>query len=284
MLDATRAGADSNGVIDRAALTIGVSGVSKRYQSARGTIDALAKVDVRIPAGQFVSLLGPSGCGKSTLLRIIAGLEPPSVGTVSIGGAPVIVPHPELGMIFQRDLLFPWRTVLENVLLQADVRGRSRGEFEARGRTLLKKVGLGGFENRYPKELSGGMRQRVAICRAILHDPRLLLMDEPYAALDAITRDQMAVDLAAMTEDRTTTVLFVTHSISEAVFLSDRVVVMSPRPGRIVADVAVDLLRPRRLKVRERPRFGELVGQVTKVFEELGVFHSWAENASLGEA
>lgn len=128
------------------------------------------------------------------------------------------------------------------------------------------------------------MRQRVAICRAILNDPRLLLMDEPYASLDAMTRDQMAVDLAAMTEGRTTTVVFVTHSIAEAVFLSDRVVVMSPRPGRIVADVAVDLPRPRRLELRERPRFGELVGRVTRVFEELGVFHSWAENASLGEA
>jgi len=262
-------------MIDRAALTIDIDRVAKRYETVKGAIDALAKIDARIPSGQFASVLGPSGCGKSTLLRIIAGLEPPSFGEVSIGGSPVAAPHAELGMIFQRDLLFPWRTVLENVLLQADVRHQPRREVTERAQALLRQVGLAGFEDRYPKELSGGMRQRVAICRAILHNPRLLLMDEPYAALDAMTRDQMAVDLAAMTEDRSTTVVFVTHSITEAVFLSDRIMVMSPRPGRIVADITVDLPRPRRLQIRQLPRFGELVGMVMKVFEDLGVFHSW---------
>lgn len=151
MLHANRADAGITGMMDRAALTIGARGVSKRYQSVTGTIDALANVDVLIPAGQFVSLLGPSGCGKSTLLRIIAGLEPPSAGAVSIGGVSVTAPHPELGMIFQRDLLFPWRTVLENVLLQADVRGCSRSDVDARGRRLLKQVGLAGFEIATPK-------------------------------------------------------------------------------------------------------------------------------------
>jgi NitT/TauT family transport system ATP-binding protein len=264
---------------EAAALRIDISGVTKEYQGRSGSVRALESVQNSIPAGQFVSLLGPSGCGKSTLMRIIAGLEKPSAGKLLIGGKNVDRPHPELGMIFQRDLLLPWRTVLQNVLLQADVRAMPRHEFEKRALALLDQVGLTEFKNKYPRELSGGMRQRVAICRAILHDPRLLLMDEPYAALDAMTRDQMAVDLSAMVESRSTTVVFVTHSISEAVFLSDRILVMSPRPGKIVADIQVDLPRPRRLHVRDLLRFGQLVGEVTKVFEDLGVFRSWTQPA-----
>lgn len=279
MLPKTSLSADRFGLENREALTIDIRDVTKQYRTSGASVSALDEVDARIPASQFVSLLGPSGCGKSTLLRIIAGLEKPSSGSVSIGGVPVTAPHAELGMIFQRDLLFPWRTVLENVLLQADVRNRRRADFRDKAIALLTQVGLSEFQDRVPKELSGGMRQRVAICRAILHDPRLLLMDEPYAALDAMTRDQMAVDLAATTEGRSTTVVFVTHSINEAVFLSDRVLVMSPRPGRIVADIDIDIPRPRRLHIRELPRYGELVSQVTRVFEELGVFHSWVAPA-----
>ena len=256
------------------ALPIDLDRVSRDYRTTSTSVHALQDVSARIPAGQFVSLLGPSGCGKSTLLRLIAGLEKPTAGAIQIGGVQVKAPHVDLGMIFQKDLLLPWRTVLDNVLLQADVRKSDKSLATARALELLDQVGLKGFEYRYPRELSGGMRQRVAICRAMLHDPHLLLMDEPYAALDAITRDQMAVDLAATTEGRSTTVVFVTHSITEAVFLSDRILVMSARPGRIVADIEVDIPQPRSLHIRELPRFGQLVGQVMNVFEALGIFRS----------
>ena len=251
----------------QAALPIGVRGVSKSYDG----IDALGEVTFDVAGGEFVALLGPSGCGKSTLLRLIGGLEEPDDGVVSIDGAPVRAPHPELGMAFQKDLLVPWRDVLSNVLLQADVRGIDRARLRDRARALLAQVGLDGFEHRRPAELSGGMRQRVAICRTLLHEPRLLLMDEPYAALDAMTRDQMALDLAAITASRSTTVVFVTHSIPEAVFLSDRILVMSARPGEIVADVTVELPRPRDLHVRRDPAFAACVEEVTGVFERLGV-------------
>lgn len=256
------------------ALPIEIDRVTRDYRTSSTAVHALQDVSARIPAGQFVSLLGPSGCGKSTLLRLIAGLEEPTAGAIQIGGVRVKAPHVDLGMIFQKDLLLPWRTVLDNVLLQADVRKSDKSIATARALELLDQVGLKGFEHRYPRELSGGMRQRVAICRAMLHDPHLLLMDEPYAALDAITRDQMAVDLAAATEGRSTTVVFVTHSITEAVFLSDRILVMSARPGRIVADIEVDIPQPRSLHIRELPRFGQLVGQVMSVFEDLGIFRS----------
>ncbi|GLU48743.1 ABC transporter ATP-binding protein [Nocardiopsis ansamitocini] len=253
------------------AARIGISGVERVYASTRSSVTALHDLTTEVPGGQFLSLLGPSGCGKSTLLRLIAGLEHPTSGTIEVGGTTVTAPHPDLGMVFQEDLLMPWRTVIDNILLQADVRRADRKAMRDRARELLAQVGLEACENKYPRELSGGMRQRVGICRAILHDPRLLLMDEPFAALDAMTRDQMAVDLADMAAQRDTTVVFVTHSISEAVFLSDRILVMSPRPGRVVADITVDLPRPRGLHVRETPRFADYVGQVTEVFEDLGI-------------
>jgi NitT/TauT family transport system ATP-binding protein len=263
------------------ALAIDIDRVTREYETSNSVVHAVQEVSTQVPAGQFVSLLGPSGCGKSTLLRLIAGLEKPTSGHIGIGGVRVEAPHFDLGMIFQKDLLLPWRNVLDNVLLQADVRKSDREASKKRALMLLEQVGLSGFEYRYPRELSGGMRQRVAICRAMLHDPNLLLMDEPYAALDAMTRDQMAVDLAATTEGRSTTVVFVTHSITEAVFLSDRILVMSPRPGRIVADIEVDIPQPRGLHIRELPRFGQLVGQVMGVFEELGVFRSRAQSPVL---
>ncbi|MGW6459666.1 ABC transporter ATP-binding protein [Streptomyces sp. NPDC055078] len=261
---------------------IRVRGVHREYTSRKDTTVALRDVTATIPHGQFVSLLGPSGCGKSTLLRLIAGLEPPSAGTVEIGNVPVTGPHPDLGMVFQEDLLMPWRTVLDNVLLQSDVRRADRTAMRERAHSLLRQVGLDGFESRYPRELSGGMRQRVGICRAILHDPALLLMDEPFAALDAMTRDQMAVDLAAMAGQRDATVVFVTHSISEAVFLSDRILVMSARPGRVVADMEVDLPRPRGLHVRESSEFAAYVGTVTGVFQDLGVLREGAATTEPG--
>jgi NitT/TauT family transport system ATP-binding protein len=256
---------------DRPPVSIELQGVSKTYATDGGSVVALADVTKAIPGGQFISLLGPSGCGKSTLLRLIAGLEPCSTGRIVIDGRPVDGPHAELGMAFQHDLLLPWRDVTANVLLQSDVRGIPRKQVAARAQQLLEQVGLAGFEHSLPRELSGGMRQRVALCRTLLHQPRLMLLDEPYAALDAMTRDQMALDLVAITAEQRTTVVFVTHSIPEAVFLSDRVLVMSARPGRIVTDIEIDLPSPRQLHVRSTPAFAAYVDQITGVFEELGI-------------
>lgn len=257
----------------RAPIAVACRAATQEYATGKETITALDGVSLDIAPGEFVSLLGPSGCGKTTLLRLIAGLERPQSGTITIDGDPVQEPHPELGIVFQNDLLMPWRTVLNNVLIQAEVRGINSDEMRDRAMELLNQVGLTGFENKYPKELSGGMRQRVGICRALLHKPRLLLMDEPFAALDAITRDQISVDLAEIAARSGTTVVFVTHSITEAVFLSDRVLVMSARPGRIAAEVPIQLPKPRSLHIRHGADFGDHVGQVTDIFEQLGVLH-----------
>lgn len=257
----------------RRSVGIQCEAVGREYGAKGGTVRALDEISIDVRPGEFVSLVGPSGCGKSTLLRLIAGLEKPTKGTVKIDSEVVREPHRELGIVFQQDLLMPWRTVLANVLLQSVVRGDRSRQTRERALDLLSQVGLDGFERKYPSQLSGGMRQRVGICRAILHSPRMLLMDEPFAALDAMTRDQMAVDVAAMATDLGITVMFVTHSISEAVFLSDRVLVMSPRPGRIEADIAVSIERPRTLHVRQSAEFGRHVGEVTEVFEGLGILH-----------
>ncbi len=250
---------------------ISVDGLSKQYVSRTGPILALDKVNFAVAEREFVSVIGPSGCGKSTLLMIASGLTPPSTGTVTIGGRRVVGPYTELGIVFQEDVLLDWRSVLQNVLLQADIRGTRNAIAEARARELLDMVGLAGFETKYPHELSGGMRQRVSICRALLHDPALLLMDEPFGALDALTRDQMNLDLLGFWEKFQMTVLFVTHSISEAVFLSDRVIVMSPRPGKIETIIPIGLARPRRLTMRDSPEFTEYTRSVRSVFERAGV-------------
>jgi len=250
---------------------ISVEGLSKQYMSRTGPVLALDKVNFGIAEREFVSVIGPSGCGKSTLLMIVSGLTPPSTGAVTIGGRRVAGPYTELGIVFQEDVLLDWRSVLQNVLLQADIRRSRSAASEQRARELLGMVGLAGFETKYPHELSGGMRQRVSICRALLHDPALLLMDEPFGALDALTRDQMNLDLLSFWEKFQMTVLFVTHSISEAVFLSDRVIVMSPRPGKIETIVPIDLPRPRRLTMRDTPEFTEYTRSVRSVFERAGV-------------
>jgi NitT/TauT family transport system ATP-binding protein len=217
--------------------------------------------------------VGPSGCGKSTLLMIVAGLVPPSAGDVAVGAAPVTRPLTDVGIVFQRDLLFDWRTVLGNIMLQADVRGLDKRRAREKALTLLEMVGLRGFEGHYPWQLSGGMRQRVAICRALLHDSGLLLLDEPFGALDALTRDQMNLDLQRIWLQVRRTTILVTHSISEAVFLSDRVTVMSPRPGRIVEDVTIDLPRPRTLSVRESPQFADYQRRIRTAIEAMGILH-----------
>ncbi|MGI8393126.1 ABC transporter ATP-binding protein [Leucobacter sp. W1038] len=256
--------------------------LSKRYATRKEEVVALEDVTLQVQPGEFVSLLGPSGCGKTTLLRLIGGLETPTDGLLLVDGAEVKDSHPELGVVFQTDLLMPWRTVLDNVLLQADVRKQRNSEIKERARSLLEQVGLTDFIDSFPHQLSGGMKQRVGICRALLHRPRLLLMDEPFAALDAMTRDQLSLDLSALAATTGTTIVFVTHSIPEAVFLSDRIYVMSARPGRVVADIGISLPQPRQLRHRTEPEFLEKVAEVTQEFESLGVFQGPGVSSGLG--
>ncbi len=244
--------------------------LSKTYPSKRGNIEALREIDLAIPRGQFVSLVGPSGCGKSTLLRCIAGLEHASGGTLSLDGRIILQPPDKLGIVFQSDVLLDWRTVLDNVLLPVEFHNLPRQQWIERARKLLDIIGLAGFVNRYPWELSGGMRQRVAICRALIEDPNILLMDEPFAALDAFTRDDLNLELQKMWIQSPKTVVFVTHNIAEAVFLGDRVVVMARNPGRVAAVLDVDLPRPRPLAVRDTPAFSAYTARIREVFEGLG--------------
>jgi len=233
-----------------------LSNVGKQYQTADGvTIEALRDIHLAVEHGEFTAVVGPSGCGKSTLLRIIAGLDRASAGSVEIDGAPVAGPVASAGVMFQDPLLMAWRTALDNVLLPIEVLRRKRAAYCERARELLALVGLQGFEKRYPHELSGGMQQRVALARALIHDPELLLMDEPFAALDEITREQMGLELLRIWNETGKTVLFVTHSISEAVFLADRVVVLSARPGLLRAAIRIDLPRPRTTRLRGLQRY-----------------------------
>jgi NitT/TauT family transport system ATP-binding protein len=248
-----------------------VADVTHVFETRRGAIKALDGVGFEIRSGEFVSIVGPSGCGKSTLLMLIGGLLRPTLGTISINGTRVARPITDLGIVFQTPLLLAWRNVLDNVLLQFEMRGVRTAKYRERARALLASVGLDGFADRLPHELSGGMRQRVSICRALIHDPPLLLMDEPFGALDAITRDQMTLDVQRLWADGQKTVVLVTHSITEAVFLSDRIIVMTPRPGRIDCAIEIDLPRPRRLRVREEPRFAAYERAIRERFLAHGV-------------
>ena len=249
-----------------------VIGVDKIFKSRdRGALKAVDNVSLNIKGGEFVSIVGPSGCGKSTLMMMVSGLVPATHGEIVIDNTIVKKPYTKLGIVFQRDALLEWRTVLDNVLLQVDVRRLDRTQYLPKAIELLSRAGLAGFEKYYPWELSGGMRQRVSICRALVGNPPLLLMDEPFGALDAMTREQMNLDLQRIWLDNRKTVLFITHSISEAVFLSDRVIVMSPRPGRIVADIPIELPRRRQLAVREKIEFGKYVAQIRETFQSFGL-------------
>ena len=225
-----------------------VDDVSKVFTAGRGpAVNALHKIDLDVRNGEFVTLVGRSGCGKSTLLRIIAGLMPPSSGQVTIDGSVVQRPRRDVGLMLQKPALMPWRTALENIMLPVEIMGKSGPEYRERAHRLLETTGLSGFASRYPRELSGGMQQRVSLCRSLIHDPDVLLMDEPFAALDALTREELSIELQRITAEQNKTVIFVTHSIEEAVLLADRVVVMSPRPGRIKKIVPIDAQRPRTL-------------------------------------
>ena len=258
-----------------AAFGVGVriEGVSKVYETREGDdIQALACLDLAIGAGEFVAVVGPSGCGKSTLLSMLAGLFPATTGTIRIDGETLHGPHPKAGVVFQTDLLLYWRTVLANVLLPIEIKRRPIAEYTERAEALLGKVGLAGFSSKFPSELSGGMRQRVAICRALIQEPGLLLMDEPFGALDALTREQLIMDLQTMWLSVGNTVLFITHGIEEAIFLADRVIVMSPRPGSIDLDLAIDIPRPRRWKeIHENAAFLAAMRKVREIFEAKGV-------------
>jgi NitT/TauT family transport system ATP-binding protein len=250
---------------------IQVDGVAQVFRRGDAETRAIERIDLSIAAGEFISVVGPSGCGKSTLMRIISGLLSPSQGRVLINGVPVNGPYTDLGIVFQSPVLLDWRSILGNVLLQVELRSLNPGEYAERGKALLEAVGLGEFHDRFPYELSGGMQQRAAICRALIHDPPLLLMDEPFGALDALTREQMRVDLEELWLSTRKTVIFITHSIDEAVLLSDRVVVMSPRPGKIERVISIDLPRPRGLEARRAPRFTQIVEEITSIFLSRGV-------------
>ncbi|HXQ52529.1 MAG TPA: ABC transporter ATP-binding protein [Stellaceae bacterium] len=257
-----------------AGVGVRVDRVSQVFPGEAGDLLALDEVSLNVAPGEFLSLLGPSGCGKSTLLLAIAGLQPHSRGRIAIGGRTVERPYTNLGIVFQEPFLLEWRSVLANVMLQAELRGLDAQRYTARAEALLDRVGLAQFKGRLPHELSGGMRQRASICRALLHDPPLLLMDEPFGALDALTRDDLNLELQDIWLRSPKTVVFVTHSIAEAVLLSDRVAIMSPRPGRIAELMTIALPRPRGLDTRETEEFGTYARRIREIFTEMGVLRA----------
>lgn len=242
--------------------------VRKVYKSGGGEVIALEEFSLDVGAGEFLAVVGRSGCGKTTLLKLTSGLLPATSGTVRVDGKPVTAPLTNIGIVFQAPVLLPWRKTLDNVLLQIEARKLDVNGYRRKALELLELTGLKGFEDRYPSELSGGMQQRVSISRALVHDPPLLLMDEPFGALDAITRDEMNLELQRIWGEAKKTVVFITHSIPEAVFLGDRVVVMTPRPGKIAEIVKIDLPRPRTTTMRDDPKF---IGYVRTIRERLGV-------------
>jgi NitT/TauT family transport system ATP-binding protein len=260
----------AGGMRDIGVDAIEIRELTKHYASRAGAVTALDQISFAVGEGEFVAVVGPSGCGKSTLLKILAGLLPTSSGEARLRGTPIAGPRRDIGVVFQSPVLFPWRSVLDNVLLPVDVQRLGRDRYEKVAMDLLALVGLTGFEHRYPWELSGGMQQRVAITRALVHDPAMLLMDEPFGALDAMTREHMNLELQRIWLEKKKTVLFITHSIPEAVFLGDRVLVMTPRPGRILEDVAVDLPRPRSLEVMNTPEFGRYARAIRAQFAVQG--------------
>jgi NitT/TauT family transport system ATP-binding protein len=249
---------------------IRLQNVAKTYQTKVGTIAACIDINLDIKESEFVAIVGPSGCGKTTIMKMVAGLVPYTSGTITVGNKRVAAPQTDVGIVFQEAIMLDWRDVLDNVMLQIDIRKMDRAKYEPIARDLLKATGLSGFEKQKPYELSGGMRQRVSICRALVHGPKMLLMDEPFGALDALTREQISMDIQRLWMDTRKTALHITHSIPEAVLLADRVVVMGPRPGRIVEIIDIDLPRPRRLD-QLSPKFGEYSTRIRNIFKSKGV-------------
>lgn len=249
-----------------AAPVVSVDAIGKRFDGKQ----AIEGLSFEVHDGEFVAIVGPSGCGKSTTLRIVSGLEPPTSGTVRAHGTEVTKPVQDAAMVFQSPVLLPWRRTVENILLTAEMRGEPASTYRERALELIRLAGLDGFERHYPHELSGGMQQRVSICRALLLNPRLLLMDEPFGALDVMTREKMGFELQRIWSATKNTVLFVTHSITEAILLSDRIIVMSARPGRTQAEIPVDLERPRTVDTLAEPKFAELAVTVRAHIEAAG--------------
>ena len=236
--------------------------ISKAFPNGNGGLLVLDDISLQVKRGEFVCIVGPSGCGKTTLLRLLAGLMMPTGGEVYFEGRRLQQPRRRIGFVFQQANLMPWRTALENIALPLELDGAIEVDVEASARALIELVGLEGFENSYPADLSGGMAQRVAIARALIHQPDILLLDEPFGALDALTREYMATELMRIWNARGVTVVMVTHSIAEAVLLSDRVVVLSPRPARVQLDLPIDLERPRTLSMSHTAEFGQLAAAV----------------------
>ncbi len=247
-------------------------GIKKVFGTGPSAHHALGPIDLDVKPGEFVSLIGPSGCGKSTTMLLVAGLEKTTEGKIEIDGVPLSAPLSEVGIVFQDHLLLEFRTAIRNVMLQQEIRRLDRQELRERADALFEKLGLTGAENRYPWQLSGGMRQRVSIARALVHQPSMLLMDEPFGALDAITRTQIRHDLEMLWLETRKTVLFITHSIEEAVGLSDRVLVMSDGPGKIVDEIHIDLPRPRPAHLGDYPDFAQYAQRVYTTFEKLGIY------------
>ena len=246
-----------------------VTEVSKIYRNGTAeAVEAVSSVSFSVPRGQFVAILGPSGCGKSTLLMMVGGLESVTAGGISIAGTPMTGPRTSIGIMFQDSTLLPWKSVVDNVLFPIKILKRPIDDYYDNAHALLDRVGLHGFAGKKPHELSGGMRQRVAICRALVYDPELLLMDEPFSALDAITRDEMNGLLLDLWQQYTKTALFVTHSIREAVMLADRVLVMTRRPATIVEDLTIPFSRPRDMTIGETREFNEICGHLRARIEE----------------
>jgi NitT/TauT family transport system ATP-binding protein len=271
---------DAQAVRSAARPYIEIRSLSQIFRRGGTETHALDRIDLTVAQGEFVAIVGPSGCGKSTLLRIVAGLLRRTGGSVSLDGREVTGAQTDLGIVFQSPVLPEWRNVLDNVLLQLELRGLDPKAYVARAHDLLAKVGLAEFHDRRPRELSGGMRQRAAIVRALIHDPPLLLMDEPFGALDALTREQMRIDLEDLWMQTAKTVLFITHSIDEAVLLADRVIVMSPRPGRIEQVYDIALARPRGLAARSHPLFIEAAQKITDLFLSKGILRGDASRPS----
>jgi len=258
----------------RSGVPIRISNVSKTFgEDEDHPFLALKEVSVDIEAGEFISVVGPSGCGKSTLMLMVAGLLKRSRGDIVVAGKSVTKPITDIGIAFQDHLLLEFRSAIANVTLQAEIRGLPRKKIETRARELFQQLRLTQAMNKYPRQLSGGMRQRVSLVRTLVHDPSVLLMDEPFGALDALTRLQVRMDLEALWLRRRPTVLFITHSVEEAVGLSDRVLVMSPSPGEVVEQIKVDLPRPRPIVLGDAPQFGAYVDRIHRHFERMGVLH-----------
>ncbi|HOV37271.1 MAG TPA: ABC transporter ATP-binding protein [Spirochaetales bacterium] len=245
---------------------LSIKELKKIYKTREGELEALGSVTFDIYPEEFVSIVGPSGCGKTTLLKIIAGLLPKTGGEIFVDKNQ-FDPSRQVGFVFQKSLLLPWRKVIDNVLLPIEILKLDKKAYREQALALLELVGLSGFENNYPNELSGGMQQRVAIARALIHDPKLVLMDEPFGALDALTRDRMNLELLRIWSESHKTILFITHGIQEAIFLSDRVIVLSARPSRMINALEIDLPRPRTMEVRTSPEFGAYTLEVYRCLE-----------------